>query len=106
MLEVLLAVLATAMVPSADESAGSDPSTYLQICDSGGWRSETCSVTCHRAFNYWVTTCNVSCRSGYYACCSCDSGCDCILDHDEMWPLPPDPTPQPDPDPDEGLTLD
>jgi hypothetical protein len=108
MLEVLLAVFATTMVRSPDEAPASDPATYLQICDSGGWRSETCSVLCHRVFNYWTTTCNVSCRSGYYACCSCENGCECVLDHDEMWPLPPTPipSPKPQPDPDDASSLE
>ena len=102
MFELLLAVVATTMVPSFDQTEN-DPANWLEVCESGGWRSETCSVACHRVFNYWTTTCNVSCRSGYYACCSCDNGCKCVLDHNELWPLPPDPTPQPDPEPDPEL---
>src|SRR5262245_22998865 len=106
MLEVLFALLATTMIPSADEAPGLDPSTWLQVCDSGGWASETCSVLCHRAFNYWTTSCNVTCRTGYYACCSCENGCECVLDHDELWPLPPTPMPTPRPDPVNGDALD
>jgi hypothetical protein len=105
MLEVLLAVLATTMAPISDATPES-PATWLEVCDAGGWRAETCSLTCHRAFNYWVTTCNVSCRSGYYACCGCDRGCQCVIDHDELWPLPPDPTPQPDPEPEDDVALE
>jgi hypothetical protein len=98
MFEVLLATVL--LVGEATEPSA-DPSMMLEICDSGGWRAEQCSLTCHRVFNYWTTTCNVSCRSGYYACCSCDSGCQCVMDHDELWPLPPTPKPEPQPDPDD-----
>ena len=99
MLELLFALLATTMTLSADEAPGEEPATWLQVCESGGWGSGTCSVQCHRVFNYWTTSCNVSCRSGYYACCNCDNGCECVLDHDELWPLPPTPLPSPKPDP-------
>src|SRR5262245_64338678 len=105
MFEVLLA---TALLVGEGTEPGADPNLMaeVEICDSGGWSAEQCSLTCHRAFNYWTTTCNVSCRSGYYACCGCESGCRCVIDHDEMWPLPPpppEPEPDPDSDPDEAL---
>jgi hypothetical protein len=100
MLEVLLAVLATTMVFPRNPRPGP--------IRRRGWRPVTRVVgspkrarwTCHRAFNFWSTSCNVSCRSGYYACCSCGNGCDCVVDHDELWPLPPDPIPSPSPEPD------
>ena len=93
-------LLATALLVGDLEVPGADPNLEVEICDSGGWRAEECSLTCHRAFNYWTTTCNVSCRAGYYACCNCNTGCQCYMDHDEMWPVP---LPAPDPDPDESL---
>ena len=99
MLEVLLTALLVSSDAGMCEAPAPEPALLLEICESGGWRAEMCSVTCHRVFNYWTTTCNVSCRSGYYACCSCESGCKCVIDHDEMWPLPPEPIPDPPPDP-------
>lgn len=100
MFEVLLA---TALLAGEGAESVADPNVFVEIaiCESGGWRAELCSLSCHHVFNYWTTTCNVTCRSGYYACCSCESGCRCVIDHDEMWPVPP-PPPPPEPDPDEG----
>jgi len=77
-----------------DEMMASMPSQHMQACEQGGSGADSCNVHCHVVFNYYTTYCNVSCRSGYFACCSCDGGCQCVIDHDEMWPLPPiDPGP-------------
>jgi hypothetical protein len=82
-----------------DETMASRPSQRMQVCESGGMGSDTCNVDCHIVFNYYTTHCNVACRSGFFACCSCDRGCQCVMDHEEMWPLPPLPDPDPDPEP-------
>jgi len=88
--------LSTPDFPAAtDETMASRPSQAMQACENGGMGADTCNVDCHIVFNYYTTHCNVACRSGYFACCSCERGCQCVLDHDEMWPLPPPPDPAP-----------
>jgi hypothetical protein len=72
-----------------DETMASSPGQHMEVCESGGMGSGSCDVNCHVVFNFYTKQCNVSCRSGYYACCSCDQGCHCVVDHDDMWPLPP-----------------
>ena len=67
--------------------------TQMQACESGGMGAGECDVTCRVVFNFMTTSCGVSCRSGYFACCSCDNGCKCLMDHEEMWPIP-DPGPK------------
>lgn len=74
-----------------EAEGGTGVSKVIERCDTGGWATSECNVYCHKLFNFWTATCEVSCRSGYYACCSCDEGCRCIIDHDEMWPSPSDP---------------
>jgi hypothetical protein len=77
-----------------DESIASTQSRHLQVCESGGMGADECNVSCHVVFNYFTTHCAVACRTGYFACCNCDGGCQCVVDHDDMWPLPPpDPAP-------------
>jgi hypothetical protein len=81
--------MAPVLVAEEPPGEGFDPAKSIQACESGGPGANICSIGCHKVFNFYTTQCSVSCRSGYYACCSCDDGCDCIIDHDELWPLPP-----------------
>ena len=67
-------------------------------CESGGAQASECQLTCRVVLNIASTSCSVSCISGYYACCNCDGGCKCVMDHEEMWPVYPEPpTPKPVP---------
>jgi len=61
----------------------------IVACEAGGMNSESCNVHCHVIFNFYTTSCEVTCRTGYFACCNCDTGCQCVIDHDEMWSIPP-----------------
>ena len=65
-------------------------------CESGGAYASECQLTCRVLLNIASTKCSVSCISGYYACCTCDDGCKCVMDHEEMWPVYPEP-PKPRP---------
>jgi hypothetical protein len=85
-----------AEVPTTpDETMATPRAPRMQVCDSGGLGTSTCDVNCHIVFNFYTSQCNVTCRSGYYACCSCDQGCHCIVDHDDMWPVPSPRVPAP-----------
>jgi len=67
----------------------------MVACESGGPFADTCQINCHIIFNFYTKSCSVTCRSGYFACCSCDGGCQCIIDHDEVNPLPTPDSPIP-----------
>ena len=69
----------------------------MVACESGGVGAHDCDVNCRVAFLFYTSDCKVSCRSGFFACCNCETGCKCLLDHDEMWPAPPAPDPPPAP---------
>ena len=86
---------ATMAAPEAPAEDEFDPAKSIQACESGGDGAPTCSAACHKVFNFYTTQCSVSCRSGYYACCGCERGCDCVIDHDELWPWPADKIPGP-----------
>ena len=92
---VALAVGVTWDVPPAGRDEPVVDSKQIVACESGGMNSDTCSINCHVIFNFYTTSCEVTCRSGFFACCNCSSGCQCVIDHEEMYPLPPrDPTPK------------
>ena len=61
----------------------------MVACESGGRFSDSCSVNCHIVFSFYTKSCSVTCRSGFFACCNCDGGCECVMDHEEVNPLPP-----------------
>lgn len=93
--------------PSAASSAA-DPSgpvdsvmsvnaPAMVACESGGIGAPDCEVNCRIVLLVYTSDCKVSCRSGFFACCNCATGCKCLLDHDEMWPAPPAPDPPPGP---------
>jgi hypothetical protein len=99
------AMLATAL--AAGLAAGNDEMPWTPVapeidapamvaCESGGAYASECQLTCRVLLNIASTRCSVSCISGYYACCTCDDGCKCIMDHEEMWPTYPEP-PKPRP---------
>lgn len=46
------------------------PAHAEEECFSGGPGSSGCSVS----------TCSVSCKGGYYACCHATNGCSCIAE--------------------------
>ena len=108
---LLPAVLATALaagLPAADGETlwtpvASEPGIEgrnapdMVACESGGAHTSECQLTCRVLLNIASTSCRVSCISGYYACCSCDDGCRCVMDHEEMWPVYPEP-PKPRPE--------
>ncbi len=61
----------------------------IQQCQSGGLGANTCEKRCNRLFGAYYTTCEVTCASGYYACCNCTSdgaSCRCIPDWPSLWP--------------------
>lgn len=80
---------------SEDPAISSMRSPHMEVCDSGGPGTSSCDINCHVVFNFYTSQCGVSCRTGYFACCSCDTGCKCAMDHDEMWPLPAPVEPRP-----------
>ncbi|HEX4822812.1 MAG TPA: hypothetical protein VFV19_00720 [Candidatus Polarisedimenticolaceae bacterium] len=69
------------------------PETEMQqmvACESGGIFADSCQISCHVIFTFYTKSCSVTCRSGFFACCNCDGGCQCVLDHEEVDPVPPD----------------
>lgn len=61
----------------------------LESCQSGGFESKSCGVRCTNWFGTIRTSCTVECKEGYYACCSCDEGCRCIMKFPQLWPYFP-----------------
>ena len=95
---VLVAALAVGL-PAVDDEKLWTPeinAPAMVACESGGAYASECQLTCRVLLNIASTKCSVSCVSGYYACCTCDDGCKCVMDHEEMWPTYPEP-PKPRP---------
>jgi hypothetical protein len=93
--------LALASGPKADVPRPGDAavveSQQIIACESGGFDADSCSISCHVVFSFYTKSCNVSCRSGYFACCNCNGGCQCEIDHEVVYALPPPPDPPPPP---------
>lgn len=76
---------------SDDVATTQNAPAMMGECNAGGVGSKACEKNCNKLFSVVTWSCKVECNEGYYACCNCEDGCQCILDHQEMWPLPPDP---------------
>jgi len=84
---------------AATEPAPAIATAAAGTCQSGGEGAISCSRRCTNVGGLaGGTSCDVSCGSGYYACCSCEGGlvarCTCKLAprEGESGPKPSDPT--------------
>ena len=81
-----------AMALAAGGSCAAEPLLYtpqvdmvmVVSCEAGGMHADSCQINCHRIFNFYASFCSVTCRSGYFACCNCNTGCQCVQDHEEI----------------------